>query len=101
MARNQNGWNEFKKKREISSSCSFLCNPCSLAAPWPSLLPENETHSANETLLEDVEWPSCVEQEEVLNLGFTIGSFIISAATLPLGILMDKYGPRPLRLLGR
>ncbi|XP_022447671.1 large neutral amino acids transporter small subunit 3 isoform X5 [Delphinapterus leucas] len=57
-------------------------------------------NTTNTSQDEQRQWLSCNQQEEMLNLGFTIGSFVLSATTLPLGILMDRFGPRPMRLIG-
>ncbi|XP_047440964.1 solute carrier family 43 member 1a isoform X2 [Mugil cephalus] len=64
------------------------------------LCSENDSIVANLSDSGRKVWPDCVDQEEMLNLGFTIGSFLLSATTLPLGILMDRFGPRPIRLTG-
>ncbi|XP_077995591.1 large neutral amino acids transporter small subunit 4-like [Glandiceps talaboti] len=42
----------------------------------------------------------CSEQEKQLNLAFTVGSFLLSGMTFPIGMAMDKFGSRILRIIG-
>uniref|UniRef100_A0AAR2KY73 Large neutral amino acids transporter small subunit 4 n=1 Tax=Pygocentrus nattereri TaxID=42514 RepID=A0AAR2KY73_PYGNA len=78
----------------------FYSNLCTEHGPSCCEATALSTAPPSEDVLRMNGWLICKEQDEMLNLAFTVGSCFLSAIALPLGIVMDKYGPRKLRLTG-
>lgn len=61
---------------------------------------DSNSHNVTEIRHTPAGWRTCLEQDEMLNRYFSIGSSLLSAVTIFLGFIMDRYGSRMIRICG-
>ena len=91
----------FKQEDFYGSLCNYEdqgeANGTLLPGSFNSSVGRNGSGSNRESSASD---RGCVEQRERLNLVFNIAVFSLCGFTLPVGIFVDKHGPRASRIVG-
>ncbi|CAH1248093.1 SLC43A2 [Branchiostoma lanceolatum] len=93
------GWGSLVLMLKAQGLYSKLCtgpdgNATVTAAP--ALFEQKE--DKQQVLIDELS--GCAAQDRRLNLAFTVGSFLLSGMTFPIGMAMDKFGCRSLRMIG-
>jgi len=97
MLKNE-GFYSYKCNDLIDNSTSTIVNSSNTSTA--GMLSETENNTNSEVRVLPSGYLSCAAQDVILNRYYTIGSTLLSAVTIVLGVIMDKYGSRMIRLVG-
>ncbi|XP_069100099.1 large neutral amino acids transporter small subunit 4-like isoform X1 [Pleurodeles waltl] len=95
------GWNALLPMLKSEGVYSHLCDLREFHSQSPeTTLPSKDTTSQGSLNERWEEWPTCIKQENMLNLGFTVGAFFLGFTLLPLQIILDNTHLRHIRQIG-
>ncbi|XP_078665971.1 large neutral amino acids transporter small subunit 4-like isoform X2 [Branchiostoma floridae x Branchiostoma belcheri] len=94
------GWGSLVLMLKAQGLYSKLCTGpdgnTTVVTAAPALFEQKE--DKQQVLIDELS--GCAAQDRRLNLAFTVGSFLLSGMTFPIGMAMDKFGCRSLRMIG-
>jgi len=103
------GWSSLLLMLKNEGFYSYKCNELLENSTTPivssnssteTMLTETGNNTNSEVRVLPSGYLSCAAQDVILNRYYTIGSTLLSAVTIILGVIMDKYGSRMIRLCG-